>query len=60
MAPTQPTSHVTEMISDYHGNELETITASESGVLLVFIATPPVNKGEDIAVIGKISADKDF
>ena len=48
------------VISDYHGNELETITASESGVLLVFIVTPPINKGEDIAVIGKLSAEKDL
>ena len=48
------------VISDYHGTELETITAPESGVLLVFIVTPPINKGEDIAVIGKLSAERDL
>ena len=48
------------VISDYHGSELETITAPESGVLLVFIVTPPINKGEDIAVIGKLSAERDL
>ena len=48
------------VISDYHGTELETITAPESGVLLVFIVSPPINKGEDIAVIGKLSAERDL
>lgn len=27
-------------------------------MLLVFIVTPPINKGEDIAVIGKLSAER--
>ena len=43
------------VITDYHGNELTTITAPASGVLLVLFGTPPINMGDNIAVIGKIS-----
>jgi uncharacterized protein len=46
-------------ITDFHGNELETISATSSGVLLILFGTPPVNKGANIAVIGKISESQD-
>ena len=42
------------VITDYHGNELETILAPSSGVLLILFGTPPVNKGDNIVVIGRI------
>jgi predicted deacylase len=42
------------VITDYHGNELETILAPSSGVLLIMFGTPPVNKGDNIVVIGRI------
>ena len=45
------------MITDYHGNELETITAPASGILLILFGTPPVNEGDNIVVIGRVPAD---
>lgn len=42
------------VITDYFGNELETIRAPASGVLLILFGTPPVNIGNNIVVIGKI------
>lgn len=45
------------MITDYHGNEIESITAPASGVLLILFATPPVNEGDNIVVIGRVQAD---
>lgn len=42
------------VITDYFGNELETVTAPESGVLLILFGTPPVNTGDPIVVIGKV------
>jgi predicted deacylase len=44
-------------ITDYHGNELETITAPASGILLILFGTPPVNEGDNIVVIGRVPAD---
>lgn len=41
-------------ISDYHGNPLAEIKAPASGVLLILLGTPPVNKGDPIAVIGSV------
>lgn len=41
-------------ITDYFGNELATITAPASGVLLILFGTPPVNEGDPIVVIGKL------
>jgi len=41
-------------ITDYHGEHLTDISAPESGVLLILFATPPVNIGDNIVVIGKI------
>lgn len=43
------------IITDYHGNELETIVAPSAGVLLILFGTPPVNKGDNVVVIGRIS-----
>jgi len=43
------------IITDYHGNELETIVAPSAGVLLILCGTPPVNKGDNVVVIGRIS-----
>ncbi|MEM6818639.1 MAG: M14 family metallopeptidase [Pseudomonadota bacterium] len=54
--------HVTEgqvlgTITDYHGNLLQTITAPATGVLLIVFGTPPVNKGENIVVVGLVDAE---
>jgi predicted deacylase len=38
-------------VTDFHGRRLQEITATEPGPLLTIIATPPVKKGETIAVI---------
>jgi predicted deacylase len=43
------------VITDYHGTELETVEAPSAGILLILFRTPPVNAGDNIAVIGKIS-----
>lgn len=43
-------------ITDYFGNELETIRAPASGVLIILFGTPPVNEGDNIVVIGEIPA----
>lgn len=45
------------VITDYHGGELATITAPASGVLLILFGTPPVNVGDNIAVIGEITGN---
>ena len=42
------------LITDYFGNHLETIYAPASGVLLILFGTPPVNEGDNIAVIGQL------
>ncbi|MEO0365560.1 MAG: M14 family metallopeptidase [Pseudomonadota bacterium] len=41
-------------ITDYHGNLVETVRAPVSGLLLIVFGTPPVNKGENIAVIATV------
>jgi predicted deacylase len=41
-------------ITDYHGNQLATITAPASGILLIVFGTPPVNQGDNIVVIGLV------
>tara|TARA_B110000090_G_scaffold206563_1_gene256228 strand:+ start:422 stop:1540 length:1119 start_codon:yes stop_codon:yes gene_type:complete len=43
------------VVTDYHGNMLETISAPSSGVLLILFGTPPVNKGDNIVVIGSVA-----
>lgn len=42
------------IITDYFGNTLETIYAEKSGIILIIVGTPPVNKGETVVVIGSI------
>lgn len=42
-------------VTNYFGETLETIKASEDGILLIILGTPPVNKGETLAVIGKVT-----
>lgn len=42
-------------ITDYHGNHLADVEANASGILLIIFGTPPVNKGDNIAVIGLVS-----
>lgn len=46
-------------ITDYHGNELETIVAPASGILLILFGTPPVNEGDNIVVIGRVASQRD-
>lgn len=42
-------------ITDFFGRHLKTIYAKQAGILLLILGTPPVNKGETIAVIGKVN-----
>ena len=46
------------IIKDFHGNDLEIISAPASGILLILFGTPPVNKGDNIVVIGKVPESK--
>ena len=39
-------------VTDYHGNHLADVKANASGVLLIIFGTPPINKGDNLAVIG--------
>ncbi len=41
-------------ITDYFGNQLQTVVAPASGLLLILFGTPPVNKGDNIVVIGEV------
>lgn len=41
-------------ITDYHGEELQTVLAPASGVLLILFGTPPVNAGDNIVVVGRV------
>lgn len=41
-------------ITDYHGKQLAKVTAPASGMLLIVFGTPPVNQGDNIAVIGLV------
>lgn len=41
-------------ITDYHGKKLADVAAPASGVLLIVFGTPPVNEGDNIAVIGLV------
>jgi predicted deacylase len=42
-------------VTDYHGNHLATVAAPASGILLIVFGTPPINKGDNIAVIGLVN-----
>ncbi len=39
-------------ITDFFGNKLEDVTASESGIILYMIGTPPINKNDTVMNIG--------
>ncbi|AXT54517.1 hypothetical protein D1815_01675 [Aquimarina sp. AD1] len=41
-------------ITDFFGNTLENIKASQNGMILYMIGTPPINKGETIMNVGMI------
>lgn len=41
-------------ITDYHGNAVADVLAPASGILLILFGTPPVNHGDNIAVIGRV------
>jgi len=41
-------------LTNYFGEIMQTIYAETDGILLLILGTPPVNKGEDLAVIGKL------
>ena len=43
------------VITDYFGNELQTVVAPGSGVLLILFGTPPVNEGDNIVVVGRVA-----
>ncbi|MFW0718241.1 M14 family metallopeptidase [Pedobacter sp. N23S346] len=40
-------------ITDYFGETIQSIYAPEEGLILMIINTPPINKDEDLVVIGK-------
>lgn len=42
------------VLTDYYGNTLFEARAPESGLVLILLGTPPVNRGETIAVIAQI------
>ena len=39
-------------ITDFHGNTLEEIVSSFDGEVLYVLGTPPINKGEPVAMVG--------
>jgi len=41
-------------ITDFFGEITQQVYAKEDGILLLIIGTPPINKGETVAIIGKI------
>ena len=45
-------------VTDFHGRTLETITAPFDAEILYVVATPPVSKGEPVAMIGAHAAGK--
>ncbi|MCY3745498.1 MAG: succinylglutamate desuccinylase/aspartoacylase family protein, partial [Acidobacteria bacterium] len=42
------------VVRDFHGNPLAEIRAPASGMMLILLGTPPVNRGETIAVIAQV------
>jgi predicted deacylase len=44
-------------VTDFHGRQVQEVIATEAGALLSIVATPPIKKGETIAVIAV--ADRD-
>lgn len=45
------------VLTDYFGNTLEEIRAPFSGIILYVVATPPVSRGEPLAMVGQIQQD---
>lgn len=41
-------------ITDYFGNVVQEVSAPANGVLLILFSTPPVNRGDNIVVIGRV------
>lgn len=39
-------------ITDYFGQKLQDISAEHDGILMLILSTPPITKGEDVAVVG--------
>jgi predicted deacylase len=46
-------------ISDFHGNTIETVRAPFAGEILYVVRTPPITKGEPLAMVGVTSASSD-
>lgn len=42
------------VVTDFYGNELAEARAPASGVLLILLGTPPVNRDETLAVIAHV------
>ena len=42
------------LVRDFHGNPLAEIRAPAGGMMLILLGTPPVNRGETIAVIAQV------
>ncbi len=42
------------VVRDFHGNPLAEIRAPAAGMMLILLGTPPVNRGETIAVIARV------
>ena len=45
-------------ITDFHGTKMEDVLAPFDGMVLYVIGTPPISKGEPVAMIGITSTDK--
>ena len=45
-------------ITDFHGTKVEEIRASFDGQILYVIGTPPISKGEPVAMVGAINKKK--
>ena len=41
-------------ITDFHGATLEEIRAPFSGEILYVVSTPPISKGEPVAMVGVV------
>ncbi|MBT29180.1 MAG: succinylglutamate desuccinylase [Thalassobius sp.] len=42
-------------ITDFFGNTIDTVHANANGIILMIVATPPINIDETIAVIGEVN-----
>ncbi len=46
------------VVRDFHGNPLAEIRAPADGIMLILLGTPPVNRGETIAVIARVEVPR--